>query len=213
MQQQSSVSTQAFTALLNHWIPEQKTLSDHKPLQQQRLKLVTSHTKPKVFAPQFTDTANKLSLTENWMSHQLVLTEMPNLTLYRKIQSLWEIRNCMKAKMLQKKTPNLWEHQKSKNKRQSKAPDKFNYVRVHPTTQQHLKWRGVDKEREKRRGVEKGARAAPAVLNSATKQCHCTPHSWYQFIFQTAESIFLFICKLHDFTSSKYFPVLAPSML
>lgn len=88
MQQQSSVSTQAFTALLNHWIPEQKTLSDHKPLQQQRLKLVTSHTKPGVFAPQFTDTANKLSLTENWMSHQLVLTEMPNLTLSRKIQSL-----------------------------------------------------------------------------------------------------------------------------
>lgn len=149
MEQQSSISIQAFTALLNHWteqnrkyeqnIPEQKIFSDHKLLQQQRLKLVTSHTKQEVFAPQFTDTANKLSLTENWMSHKLVLTEMPNLTLSRKIQSLWEIRNCMKVKMLQKKPPNLWEHQKSKNKRQSEAPDKLNYVRVHPTYTTALK--------------------------------------------------------------------------
>lgn len=106
---------QEFTALLNHLIPEQKTFSDHKPkpLWQQRLKSVNSHTGTEVFAPQFIDTAKKLSLIENSMSHKLVLTEMPNLTLSRKIQ-----RNCMKAKMLQKKSPKTCEStKKSKNKR------------------------------------------------------------------------------------------------
>lgn len=133
---------QAFTALLNHLIPEQKTFSDHKSIRQQRLKSANSHPGTKVFIPQFTDTTNKLSLMENWMLDKLVLTEMPNFTLSRKIQSLWEIRNYMKAKMQQKKTPNLWEYQKSKNKRQSEAPDKLNYVRVHPTYSRSHKMKG-----------------------------------------------------------------------
>lgn len=139
------------------------------------------------FAPQFTDTAKKLSLMENWMSHKLVLTEMPNLTLSRKIQSCWETRNCKKAKMLQKKTPQTCEStKKSKNKRLSGALDKFNYVRVHPTYSRALKMKGC--------GAGRGRRE-PDMPSS------------FEFCYQTVTLHPTLLIQIHFSHSREHFPL------